>query len=176
MPLTPPLVSVTSAVFDRHSGVSALLVEHVHPHRRLGLVFHDAATLVAVRPLLAKVVATLRAHLASGQSLVLVESSLPDHPCEPFLYARVGTPTPPIQARRSVTVGPLLARTTVAELCGISAHELRRTEELALAMYEPRRCAFAGFRQLELVELDRGELAAPGPTRPGGDGAAPVAA
>lgn len=176
MLINPPLLTVTSAAFDRRSGLSVLVVEHVHAKRRLALLFHDAATLAASRPLLAVVAATLRGRLAPGQGLGMVESSLPDHPREPFLYARVGAPAATGQARRGVTVGPLLSGAMVAELCGITTQELRRTEELAVAMYESRRCAFAGFPQLDLVEPDRGDLAAPGPARPGGDGAARVAA
>ncbi len=169
MTTPPPLASIAVAFFDARSGLSALAVQHLRTDGRTVLVFHDAPGPAAAHPLLTGVAESLAMELSAGQTLTLVETSMPEHPVETFIYARVvlgRVPAAPAAVSRgagdrraavrvSARGGAILSPTAVARLCGITVMELGRTEHLVAGIHQPRSCAFPGFRQLPLGIRDR---------------------
>ena len=160
MDIGAPLATIPVSFFDRSTGLSALAVQHVRADGRIVLVYHDAAGVVAARPLLGGVAETLLADLPPGHTLGLVETSMPEHPAEPFVYARVTLAFTAWTGRVAAEGERPLAADDVARACGIAVEELRRTESLVSSIHRPRGCAFAGFRQLALGERSRRVLAA----------------
>lgn len=150
-----PLVSIPVAFFDPRTGLSALAVQHLRADARTALVYHDAPGPAAARPLLSGIAESLIAELTPGQTLGMVETSMPEHPAETFIYARVALTR--VTMSRAVSPGRVSAHTArtlsaeaTARLCGITVRELTRTEQLVAGIHRPRSCAFAGFRQLPL--------------------------
>ncbi len=159
MDVRAPLVTIPVSFFDRQTGLSALAVQHVRADGRTALVYHDAPGTAAARPLLSGVADTLMAALAPGHTLSLIETSIPEHRAEPFLYARVTLSFTAWTGRVSAGTERVIAADDVARACGIEVRELVRTEALVLSVQRPRACAFPGFRQLELGERNRRALA-----------------
>ena len=174
MTTPPPLASIAAAFFDSRSGLSALAMQHLRTDGRAVIVFHDAPGPAAAHPLLSGVADALAMELTAGQTLTLVETSMPEHPVETFIYARLvlgrapdatsahvgesGGPRPGV--RLSARGGAVLSASAVARLCGITVMELARTEHLVAGIHQPRSCAFPGFRQLPLGVRDRAMRAA----------------
>lgn len=159
MDVPPPLATIPVSFFDHRTGLSALAFQHVRADGRTALVYHDAPGVVAARPLLSGIAETLVASLAPGHTLGLIETSVPEHSAEPFVYARVSLSFTAWTGRVATDTERVIATDAVARACGIHQHELERTELLVLAIHRPRACAFAGFRQLGLGERDRRALA-----------------
>ncbi|HWF57360.1 MAG TPA: hypothetical protein VG520_03315 [Candidatus Dormibacteraeota bacterium] len=153
------LVTVPVSFFDQQTGISALAVQHLRADGRTVLVYHDAPGVIAARPLLAGVAETLMAELAAGQTLALIESSMPEHDAEPFVYARVSLSFAAWVGRVNAGSGRVIAVDEVACACGIAVAEVRRTEVLALSIHRVRSCAFPGFRQRRLGDRARSALA-----------------
>ena len=99
------------------------------------------------------------AELAPGQTLGVIEASVPEHRAEPFVYARVTLSFTAWTGRVSAGTQRVIDAVTAAQACGIDLRELARTEALVLTIHRPRVCAFAGFRQLGLGERTRRVLA-----------------
>jgi len=127
-------------------------VQHLRTDGRTALVYHDAAGVAAARPLLAGVAETLMAELAPGQTLGLIETSVPETSFEPFVYARVVLSCAAWPGRINAGTGRVMGVEAVAAACGIEVGEVQRTQVLVLAVHRPRACAFPGFRQLPLAE------------------------
>jgi hypothetical protein len=146
------LATVPVTFFDDDSGMSALAIQHVRADSRIALVYHDAPGVAAARPLLAGVAETLMADLVAGQTLSLIETSMPEHEAEPFVYARVtlSFAAAAWPGRVSAGSGRVIAVDEVARTCGIAIREVHRTEVLVLSIHRVRSCAFPGFRQLSL--------------------------
>jgi hypothetical protein len=169
MTTPPPLASIAAAFFDSRSGLSALAVQHLRTDGRAVIVFHDAPGPAAAHPLLSGIAEALGTELTAGQTLTLVETSMPEHPVETFIYARlvlgrvpdatsahvVETGDRQPVGRLSARGGAVLSAAAVARLCGITVMELGRTEHLVVGVHQPRSCAFPGFRQLPLGVRDR---------------------
>jgi hypothetical protein len=155
-----PLVTVPVSFFDHRSGLSALAVQHLRPSGRVVLVFHDAPGAAAARPLLSGVAQTLAGELTGGQTLTIIESSVPEHPAEPFIYAQVTLSTSHPAGVVNAGAGRVISVAAVARTCGVEVREVERTQALVAAIHRPRQCAFAGFRQLALGDFARGVLAA----------------
>lgn len=141
-----PVATIPVSFFDRQTGLSALAIQHIRCDGCTTLVYHDAPRVTAALPLLAGVAEALLAGPAGEQPSRLIESSMPEHTAEAFVYAEVsfssaasGVPAP--SAR-------LVGVDEVARACGVSVREILRTQVLVTAVYTPRCCAFAGFRQL----------------------------
>jgi hypothetical protein len=147
-----PLVTVPVSFFDHRTGLSALAIQHLRCDGRVVLVFHDAPGAASARRLLGGVAETLAGELGDGQTLGLIESSVPEHPAEPFIYARVTLTAAIHPGHVDAGAGRVISVEAVARECGIEVAEVQRTEELVAAIHEPRSCAFGGFRQLALGE------------------------
>jgi hypothetical protein len=154
-----PLATLPVSFFDPSTGLSALAVQHVRADGRTALVYHDAAGVMAARPLLGGVAETLMAELAAGHTLSMIETSIPEHEAEPFIYARVALSFAAWVGRVNAGTGRVIDVAEVAGACGITAREVHRTELLVLSIHRVRCCAFPGFRQLPLGERGRGVLA-----------------
>lgn len=154
-----PLVTLPVTFFDHRTGLSALAVQHVRADGRTALVYHDAPNVLAARPLLAGVAETLVSAVPPGHTLSLVESSVPEHDAEPFVYARVTLTFTAWSGRVSADSERVVGAGAVARACGIDIRELERTESVVLSIHRPRACAFPGFRQLALGERTRRVLA-----------------
>ncbi len=150
----PPLATLPVTFFDPRSGLSALAVQHVRATGRIALVYHDAPGVAAARPLLAGVAETLMGELPAGHTLGLIETSIPEHDFEPFVYARVVLSCAAWPGRINAGTGRVMGVEAVAAECGVAGREVQRTEFLVLAVHRPRACAFPGFRQLPLGERD----------------------
>lgn len=159
MDIAPPLATIPVAFFDPVRGVSALAVQHLRATGRTAIVYHDAPGPALSCPLLAGVAETLMGELAAGHTLSLIESNLPGHPAEPFLYARVTLSFAAWLGRVNAGGGRAIAFDEVTRACAITDLELRRTEALVSTLHRPRACAFPGFRQLRLGERGRAVLA-----------------
>jgi hypothetical protein len=159
MDMRAALVTVPVSFFDPHSGLSALAVQHLRVDGRTVLVYHDAPGVIAARPLLAGVAETLMADLAGGHTLSLIETSMPEHDAEPFVYARVSLSFAAWLGRVNAGTGRVVAVDEVACACGIEVREVRRTEALVLSIHRVRSCAFPGFRQRPLGDRGRSVLA-----------------
>jgi hypothetical protein len=159
MDVSAPLATIPVSFFDHQTGLSALAVQHVRADGRTALVYHDAAGVMAARPLLGGVAETLMAELPVQHTLSLVETSIPEHASEPFVYARVTLSFTAWTGRVSADGERVIAAAAVARACGIDLHELERTEILVLSMHRPRACAFPGFRQRALGDRNRRVLA-----------------
>ncbi len=159
MDVGPPLATLPVSFFDHHTGLSALAVQHVRADGRTALVYHDAPGVIAARQLLGGVAETLMAELAAGHTLSLVETSIPEHRAEPFVYARVTLSFTAWTGRVSADTERVISVDAVACACGIDRRELERTEALVLSVHRPRACAFPGFRQLGLGDRSRRVLA-----------------
>src|SRR4029077_1765476 len=123
-------------------------------------VYHDAAGIAAARPLLTGIAERLTAELATGQSLSLIESSVPEHPAEPFIYAWVSLWSTADPRQVNAGAGRVMGIEAVARACGVEVREIERTEVLVSATHTPRHCAFPGFRQLALGVRSRRGLEA----------------
>jgi hypothetical protein len=159
MDIHAPLVTIPVSFFDHQTGLSALAVQHVRADGRTALVYHDAPGTVAARPLLGGVAETLMAELAPGHTLALIETNIPEHSAESFVYARVSLSFTAWTGRVSADTERVITTHEVADACGIDVCELLRTETLVLSIHRPRACAFAGFRQLGLGDRNRRALA-----------------
>ena len=159
MDVCAPLATIPVAFFDRVTGLSALAVQHVRADGRTALVYHDAAGVASARPLLAGIAETLMAELAAGHTLSIIESSVPEHRAEPFVYAQVTLSFTAWTGRVGAGAERVIDATAVARSCGITVAEVERTECLVLAVHRARACAFAGFRQLPLGDRSRRVLA-----------------
>jgi hypothetical protein len=159
MDMRAPLATIPVSFFDPHSGLSALAVQHLRADGRTVLVYHDSPGVMAARPLLAGVAETLMAELVGGQTLSLIETSMPEHDAEPFVYARVSLSFAAWLGRVNAGTGRVVAVDEVARACGIEVREVRRTEALLLSIHRVRSCAFPGFRQLPLGDRGRTVLA-----------------
>jgi hypothetical protein len=148
----PPLATVPVAFFDPRTGLSALAFQHVHAQGRVALVYHDAPGVAAARPLLGGVAEAVMADLPPGHTLGLVETSIPEHEFEPFVYARVVLSRAAWPGKINAGTGRVMGVDAVACTCGVAVREVQRTEFLVLAIHQPRACAFPGFRQLPLGE------------------------
>lgn len=155
MDVTAPLATIPISFFDHHAGLSALAVQHVRADGRTVLVYHDAAGVMAARPLLGGVAEALMAELPAGHTLSLVESSIPEHRSEPFVYARVTLSFTAWTGRVSADGERVITADGAARACGIGLRELERTEALVLTIHRPRACAFPGFRQRALGDRTR---------------------
>jgi hypothetical protein len=159
MDVTAPLATLPVSFFDPHSGLSAFAIQHVRADGRTTLVYHDATGVAAALPLLAGVAETLIAELGAGQTLSLIETSVPEHEAEPFVYARVTLSSAAYPGRVNAGAGRMMSIDAVARACGIEVREVERTQTLVLALHRRRACAFPGFRQLALGERARRVLA-----------------
>jgi hypothetical protein len=155
-----PLATIPVSFFDQRTGLSALAIQHLRCDGRVVLVFHDAPGAASARRLLSGIAETLAGELADGQTLGLIESSVPEHPAEPFIYARVTLSAAIHPGHVDAGAARVIGLDAVARECGIAVAEVQRTEELVAAMHTPRACAFAGFRQLALGERAGRVLAA----------------
>ncbi|MEO8899353.1 MAG: hypothetical protein ABI352_11735 [Candidatus Dormibacter sp.] len=155
-----PLATVPVSFFDHRTGLSALAIQHLRCDGRVVLVFHDAPGSASARRLLSGVAETLAGELADGQTLGLIECSVPEHAAEPFIYARVTLSAAIHPGHVDAGAGRVIGVDAVARECGIEVAEVQRTEELVAAIHKPRACAFAGFRQLALGERAGRVLAA----------------
>jgi hypothetical protein len=154
-----PLATLPVSFFDHRTGLSALALQHVRADGRTALVYHDAPNVIAARPLLGGVAETLVTGLPPGHTLSLVESSVPEHRAEPFVYARVTLASAAWSGRVSADSERVVGADAVARACGIDIRELERTETLVRSIHRPRACAFPGFRQLALGDRTRSDLA-----------------
>ncbi|HSP64627.1 MAG TPA: hypothetical protein VLO10_00420 [Candidatus Deferrimicrobium sp.] len=159
MDSSAPLVTIPVSFFDHQTGLSALAVQHVRADGRTALVYHDAPGIAAARPLLSGVAETLMAGLAPGHTLALVETSVPEHHAEQFVYARVSLSFTAWTGRVSADSERVISLDAVALACGIEVCELMSTEALVRSIHRPRACAFPGFRQLGLRDRTRRVLA-----------------
>jgi hypothetical protein len=159
MDVCAPLATVAVSFFDPHHCLSALALQHVRADGRTALVYHDAPGVAAAAPLLAGVAETLMAGLGAGHTLSLIETSMPEHEAEPFVYARVTLSFAAWLGRVNAGSGRVIAVDEVARACGITVREVRRTEVLVLSVRRARSCAFPGFRQLPLGERGPSVLA-----------------
>ena len=159
MDVGAPLVTIPVSFFDHQTGLSALAMQHVRADGRTALVYHDAPGTVAARPLLSGAAETLMAGLAPGHTLSLIETNIPEHRAEPFVYARVSLSFTAWTGRVSADTERVITADAVAHACGIDVRELVRTEALVLSIHRPRACAFPGFRQLGLGDRNRRVLA-----------------
>lgn len=157
MPTSPLLAGAPLAFLDIRSGLSALALQHVHLQTRVTLLYHDAPGPAATLPLLAAVATSLHLHTAAGEPLTLVETSMPEHTAESFVYAHAGLRRCGLDDRVEVTSLRVLSADRVARVCGITAGELRRIEHFVSAIHRPRGCAFPGFTE---TRLDTSEHAA----------------
>jgi hypothetical protein len=155
-----PLATIPVSFFDPQTGLSALAVQHLRVDGRVALVYHDAPGVASARPLLGAIATTLMAELREGQTLSVIESSVPEHPAEPFIYAQVALASVPNPERVNAGLGRVIGVAEVARACGIDAREVERTQVLVVETHRPRACAFPGFRQLVLGERARDGLAA----------------
>jgi hypothetical protein len=146
------LATVPVAFFDPRSGLSALALQHLRADGRTVLVYHDAPSVAAARPLLSSVAGTLMAELPAGHTLGIIETSVPEHEFEPFVYAHAVLSCAAWPGRINAGAGRVLGAAAVAAACGIEVREVERTEFLVVALHRPRACAFPGFRQLPLSE------------------------
>ncbi len=153
-----PLATIPVSFYDRASGLSALAVQHVRGDGRTALVYHDAPGEVATRALLSGVAETLMAGLAPGHTLSLIETNVPEHRAEPFVYAQVSLAFTAWTGRVSAAGARVITTDAVARACGIDVSELLETEALIVSIHRPRACAFPGFRQLALGDRDRRAL------------------
>jgi hypothetical protein len=158
MEIGAPLATIPVGFFDPYRGLSALAIQHVRADGRTVLVYHDAAG-SASGPLLAGVAETLMAAVAAGHTLSVIETSMPEHQAEPFIYARVALSFAAWVGRVNAAGGRVVAFEEVARACGITDLELRRTEALVASLHRARSCAFPGFRQLPLGDRGRAVLA-----------------
>jgi hypothetical protein len=147
-----PLATVPVSLFDPRGGLSALAVQHIRADGRIALVYHDAPGVAAAAALIAGVAETLMAELPLGHTLGIIETSVPEHDFEPFVYARAVLSCAAWPGRINAGTGRVLGVEAVAAACGIEVREVERTEFLVLAIHRPRACAFPGFRQLPLGE------------------------
>jgi hypothetical protein len=154
-----PLATIPVSFFDQQTGLSALALQHVRADGRTALVYHDAPGVAAGRQLLGRVAETLMAELPVGHTLSVVETSIPEHCAEPFVYARVTLSFTAWTGRVSADSERVIALAEVARACGIDVREVERTEALVLSIHRPRACAFPGFRQPALVDRGRRVLA-----------------
>jgi hypothetical protein len=152
MDVGAPLATVPVTFFDHRTGLSALAIQHLRCDGRVAVVFHDAPGSASARRLLSGVAETLAGELADGQTLGLIETSVPEHPAEPFIYARVTLSAAVHPGHVEAGAGRVISVEAVARACGIEVREVRRTEALVAAIHRPRACAFRGFRQLALGE------------------------
>jgi hypothetical protein len=152
MDVSAPLATVPVAFFDPRSGVSALALQHVRADGRTALIYHDSPSVAATRPLLSSIAESLMAELPPGHTLGIIETSVPEHDFEPFVYARAILSRAAWPGRINAGTGRVMAAEAVAAACGIDAGEVERTEFLVLAIHRPRACAFPGFHQLPLGE------------------------
>jgi hypothetical protein len=159
MDASAPLATLPVAFFDPHSGLSALAIQHVRADGRTILVYHDATGVASARPLLSGVAETLMAELGAAQTLNMIETSVPEHDAEPFVYAGVILSPAAHPGRVSAGEGRILTIDAVARACCVSVREVQRTQTLVLLVHRPRACAFPGFRQLALSERARRVLA-----------------
>ncbi len=159
MEVCAPLLTIPVSFFDHQTGLSALALQHVRADGRTALVYHDAPGTAAARPLLSGVAETLMAGLAPGHTLALIESNVPEHCAEPFVYARVSLSFTAWTGHISAATERVISADAVARACGIDVCELLRTQALVLSMHYPRACAFPGFRQLGLGDRNRRALA-----------------
>ncbi|MGH7722542.1 MAG: hypothetical protein ACRENL_06875 [Candidatus Dormibacteria bacterium] len=159
MDVRTPLATLPVSFFDPHSGLSALAVQHLRADGRTALVYHNAPGVIAAQPLLGGVAETLMSQLVAGHTLSLIETSMPEHESEPFVYARVTISVAAWLGRVGAGTGRVIAVDEVAHACGIAVREVRRTEALIQSIHRVRSCAFPGFRQLPLGERVRGVLA-----------------
>jgi hypothetical protein len=159
MDVGAPLATLPVSFFDHQTGLSALAVQHVRADGRTALVYHDAAGVASARPLLGAVAETLMAELPPGHTLSVVETSIPEHRAEPFVYAHVALSFTAWTGRVAAHGERAIPPDAVARACGIDIRELERTEALVLSIHQPRACAFPGFRQLALGERSRRVLA-----------------
>ncbi|MBJ7608817.1 MAG: hypothetical protein JF887_05235 [Candidatus Dormibacteraeota bacterium] len=155
MQTAPPLATLPVSFFDRRTGLSALAVQHLRLDGRVVVVYHDASGVAAAGPLLCGIAEKLLAELADGQTLSLIETSVPEHPAEPFIYARVTLSSAGPATGVRAGGGRVVGIDAVARACGIEVREVQHTETLVCAIHRPRACAFPGFRQLALGERDR---------------------
>jgi hypothetical protein len=154
-----PLVTVPVSFFDHQTGLSALAVQHLRSDGRTAVVFHDAPGPAAARPLLSGVAETLMAELPAGHTLALIETNVPEHAAESFVYARVSLSFTAWTGRVSAATERVITTDAVAQACGIEVCELLETEVIVLSIHRPRACAFPGFRQLGLGDRNRRALA-----------------
>ena len=145
-----PLATRLVSFFDTARGISALAVVHIRRDGRTALVYHDAPGVAAARPVLSAVAGALTADLGPGQTLGIVESSIPENAFEPFVYARVILSGAAWPGAVNAGTGRVLGVPAVAAACGIDVREVERTEALVTSVHRPRACAFPGFRQLPL--------------------------
>lgn len=155
-----PLVTTPVSFFEPHTGHSVFAVQHIRADGRTALLFHDAQGIAAARPLLAAVAASLMADLPEGHTLSLIESGVPEHPVEPFVYARVTISSAAYPGRLVAGTGHALDLAAVARACGVAVREVERTQLLVRLIHRPRSCAFPGFRQLPLGDRGRRALVA----------------
>ena len=118
MDVGAPLATVPVSFFDHRTGLSALAIQHVRADGRIALVYHDAPGVAAARPLLAGVAETLMADLVAGQTLSLIETSMPEHEAEPFVYARVTLSFAAWPGRVSADTERVITADAVAHACG----------------------------------------------------------
>ncbi len=159
MDVCAPLATLPVSFFDARTGLSALAVQHVRADGRTALVYHDAPGVVAARTLLGGVAETLMSELPAGHTLSVVETSIPEHGAELFVYAQVSLSFTAWTGHVSADAERVIAAAAVAGACGIDVRELERTEALVLSIHRPRACAFPGFRQLGLGDRTRRVLA-----------------
>lgn len=155
-----PLATIPVSFFDHQTGRSALAMQHLHAGGRTVVVYHDAPGVAAARPLLSGVAETIAAELGEGQTLSLIECSVPEHAAEPHIYARVTLSSTTATGRIDAGPGRVVSIESVARACGLEVAEIERTEALVAAVHQPRSCAFPGFRQLRLGERAGRGLAA----------------
>lgn len=157
---TPPLATLPVTFFDPQTGLSALAVQHVHAGGRTALVYHDATGSSAARTLLSGVAQALLSELGEGQTLGLIETSMPEHSAEPFIYARVALSRAASGGPVTAAPGRVLTLDAVARACGVETREIQRTEAVVSSVHRPRACAFSGFRHRGLGPRGRREVEA----------------
>lgn len=158
-----PLATSLVSFFDPNGGLSALAVQHVRSDGRTVIVYHDAPSGSTARRLLCGIADTLSAELSPSQSLGMIECYVPEHPAEPFIYARLTLSRTSSSGRVEIGAARVVSVESVARACGITMAEVDRTQSLVSAVHLPRGCAFPGFRQLALgarPPLERRDLAA----------------
>ncbi|HEY7927100.1 MAG: hypothetical protein ACHQ06_06985 [Candidatus Dormibacteria bacterium] len=152
MQVGAPLATLPVSFFDHRTGLSALAIQHLRSDGRVALVFHDAPGAASAQRLLTGVAESLAGELAEGQTLGIIESNVPEHSAEPFIYARVTLSAAIHPGHVDAGAGRVIGVEAVARACGIEVREIQRTEALVAAIHRPRACAFPGFRQLVLGE------------------------
>ena len=150
MTASPPLAVVPLAFIDSRTGISALALQHVQHDARVVLLYHDAPGPAATLPLVGAIARSLRARLALGQALTIIETSMPEHPAETFVYAQAALRCHDLDDEVEVASLRAISADRAARACGITREELRRTEQLVTAIHRPRGCAFPGFTELHL--------------------------